>query len=210
MRSQTYFALILAAAFLVTGCRTFEGRMDTKEKLTFNERKNNVVEVGQADAKLKIDSKEKVILEVSKAGRNNNPKITFKIPKHEELPTYDGAFELTAAQTGQPYDVKGDVRTSVSRGPERGGTESCRYYDRVERCVRDEQGRERCRWEQVERTGERCIRYYDEQTIQDLVFDLYKPNTQDNVSQFDGQYSESRRVVTWTDYRCEEYARFCR
>ena len=204
-----YLGYVLAATFLVTGCRTFEGRMNTKEQLVFNERKNNVVDVGQADAKLKIDSETKVILEVSKEGRNNNPKITFKIPKHERLPSYDGEFSLTSEQVGQPYDVKGDLRTQVTRGREQRGVERCTYQERYRRCERLPDGRQRCRDEVVTRNGERCIRYYDEHTIQDLVFDLYHPNSSVNVSQFDGRYEQTDRVVTWRDYRCEDYARFC-
>lgn len=208
MISKKHIGLGILAIIALSGCRTFEGQMHTKEKLTFNERKNNVVEPGVADAKLKVESKDKVILEVSKAGRNNNPKITFRIPKHEPLPSYDGAFELTSQQVGQPYDVKGDLRSKITRGPQRRKTESCTYYDRVERC-QQVNGREYCEWERVERTGERCVEYYEETTIQDLVFDLYKPGTSENVSQFDGQYRSTQDIITWRDHRCDDWARGC-
>lgn len=204
-----YLGYILAATFLVTGCRTFEGQMKTKEQLVFNESKNNIVDVGQADAKLKIDSKTKVILEVSKKGNNNNPKITFKIPKQDGLPSDNGEFSLTAEQVEQPYDVKGDIRTQVTRSREQRGVERCTYQERVRYCERMPDGRTRCRDEVVSRNGERCIRYYDEHTLQELVFDLYLPNSSTNVSQFDGTYEQTDRVVTWSDYRCERYARYC-
>ena len=72
MVSKRYLKLTTTAAIMLAlvGCKTFEGQITVKEQLKFNEKKNNIVDIGTHDAKLKVESEKSVTLEVSKAGKN--------------------------------------------------------------------------------------------------------------------------------------------
>jgi hypothetical protein len=96
----TQSLFLIALALVLSGCKTYNGQIKVHDELVFNESKNNKVVAGTYDASIKFENEKQVTLEISLSGRNNNPKVKFKLPKTERRPSYDGDFEILSAVSG--------------------------------------------------------------------------------------------------------------
>lgn len=203
--SSLKFVLAISGLLILNACKTYDGQLEVRQTLEFNEKKNNFIEPGLYDAKLKIDSETSTTLTVAVGSSSKNPKIKFKIPKQEKLPEDNGPFELSAAQTGQPYDIRGDLKTTVTQSDEKMGYESCQYHDYVYDCYY-QGGKKHCGYFYKEMRGERCIRYYNRYRDQVIAFDLLISNSKTSLGKFEGSHRSTERIILWKDYRCDRYA----
>jgi hypothetical protein len=188
---------LLVAAVAVVGCRSeYKGQILVHQAFTAKVSKgSNKVDAGTHDARLRIDQRNnKAVLEISKSGRNNNPHVTFNL-RGTRLPR-NGAIRLTGAQSGQNFDVIGEIRTIEERTRTRRDYQSCETYVREQYCWRDQNGRTVCEWRTRRVMGRQEIEYYDEITTSDLSLDLVAPE-QTILAEVDGHDTYSRRVVTY-------------
>src|SRR5690606_97143 len=99
----------------VSACKdTISGQLQSTETLTFNVKKGaNQVPAGTWNATIEIPSKKEVRLVVPLSDNKKDlVKASFKVPKGTVFPENNGSFYLNSAQSGQPYDIEGEVSTS--------------------------------------------------------------------------------------------------
>lgn len=219
---------VVTALLLFTSCVNTKGTFIANENLIFKKKKlfssrlkDVPVKVGQYQATLKFKTKKKLKLYLN----DKDSKITFEIPKGTKLPAHNGTLNLTAEQTGQPYDLFGEVQTDFSRSGQRSETESCTWTTYRRECHRvcedkdreprdrddirrdrrrdgDRDGRRRnrtcrrvCEDVPVTHYGHRRVVYHYEYEDKKLFVELMKPASNQMVASFSGSHHSSNRVV---------------
>ncbi len=191
--------LAVLCLFAVTACdKTIDGVLKNSENLTFNvKKKQTTIAPGQWASTIKFKSKKEVALEIQVPEQKKPTVVSFKVPKNAPLPQENGDFELLAAQSGQPYDVQGFVKTSHIDSEEKWSWESCTYQVRRQECYYDSHGRPYCRWVYYDVHGQRDVRYFVRQSTQNIEFNLLN-STNAAAGTFNGTERRSERVYTYT------------
>jgi hypothetical protein len=199
---------LLLVGLLLMGCDDLSGTLQVSQTLTLKDKKGKAVQIepGVIQAKLDYDEddgKKEIELKWEDA-RGKNQKVKFLVPSSMNIPKNEGHFELPAAQSGQAYDLVGDITTDVRESGPIQGSESCTYTDiqRVCRIIReqDRRGRwheyERCHDEYVTRYGRREITYHTTTTKISGKADLVD-GARGAIATFDGANTQT---VPYTDY----------
>lgn len=168
--------LFLGLLFLLglTGCveMTFKGTLKVDQVLKVKNIKNRMINLnpGSYSSELQVSSKAvDVVVPVS-----NKEKQTFRlnIPKGMEIPD-NGSFELTPAQSGQPFLLKANVKTEIREKPPRRDVESCTYERWETICTPNQNGQMTCVQRPVTVWGRRLVTYIDRQFRRELVAELF-------------------------------------
>ena len=119
-------AAVLAA---LVGCNeiNFSGLLNISEPITFANQSRAVVTLapGQYNTKATIGqsgSQKQITLEINNGNQPTKVQISF-----DKNISIGENFDLTAAQIGQNFDVRGTMKTSVTNSPDQSGWESCTY-----------------------------------------------------------------------------------
>jgi hypothetical protein len=123
---QFKLALVpLLAAFALTGCNEVKGTFSASAPLELKLKKKTVTLVpGEYRAELSRNRKgDELKLEI-RAGKDKN-KLSLRLPETTRLPKGSGEFVLRAADTGQAWDVRGQVRVETTVGERERAWESC-------------------------------------------------------------------------------------
>lgn len=130
---------VITTLLLLTSCVNTKGTFVAEEDLLFKRKKlfsgrlkDVPVRAGNYKATLKFKTKKKLKLILN----GEDKKIVFKIPEGTRLPSHNGVLNLTASQTGQPYDLYGEVQTDFSRSGQRSERESCSWTTYRRECHR--------------------------------------------------------------------------
>ena len=120
--------LSLLTGLLLLGCdgTSFRGETKVYEEMTLLGKKGDSVQVsaGLYQAKLSSKGKKKVRLKLKQGDWKE--KFYFQIPEGRKLPL-NGEFSLTAAESGQPYDISGKNDQVFSASSVIKELESCSY-----------------------------------------------------------------------------------
>lgn len=184
---------LLTAILSLTSCVNLKGVLTTHQTMSFKTKKKTIhVSQGAHKATIKFKSKKKLQLVLTK-GRNK--KINFTIPGNVTIPRSNGEIFLTAAQTGQSYDLHGEIDTEYRSGPSQVSVESCSITRRVKECVRNDQGQRECRM--IERTieGRKRTRYHMDYQDKDLFVTFNVPNSAAIAAKFHGTQHTSNKVI---------------
>lgn len=182
----------------IVGCKEFEGRIQVLETLTPIVKKGNkTLTPGSYDVKVSFPEKNKARIEVSVSGKNNNPQIDLKIPKGKKFPDYDGLIALSSSESGQPFDVTGDIRSEIDRSQRMRDVESCTYYTRERECVTDKNGNRVCKDRKVAHEGEKQVEFYYEELTQYLELELLRTGTNIEIARLGGTHFEREKVYTY-------------
>lgn len=183
----------------MSSCKlTLTGKLEAFDSLSFNPKKKKhgpiLADAGTYSATLSFKSKKKIYLKF-KDGKKK--KVLFRIPKGKKLPRTSGAFTLLSSESGQPYDLEGEIDTSFSSGPQTTSTESCSetYYRRV--CRRNEEGKRECYREAYTEYGTRQVTGHYEYTEKALSSILKDKNSGAVVGQFNGTHHDSTFSVDY-------------
>lgn len=193
--------LITSFSLGLVGCKTFHGSLNAHEDLKFKiKKKDVVVSAGMKDVKINFPSKKKIILEVSVAGNNNNPKIEFAIPKKNQLPAYSGRIELLAAESKQLYDIVGELDSDFEKTPMERERVACSIKVKGEECevvVIDGTRDSVCK--EITRTfhGERDREFHYSITHQRLDLQLLSPTDGRVVADLGGYHRDSQKITDW-------------
>ena len=149
---------------------------------------------GQYKAKLDIKkNRTKVTLENS----SNKFKFEIKTSTSNTVPQ-NGSFEFKSSEINQPFNVRGQVETKVSRTSTKNEYESCRYQDTQTVCT--PQG---CTVQTIDRVGMKTIQYYDEYKDQKVNFNIINEISVDDVfGEFNSATRSARRVIV-REGRCQ-------
>src|SRR5687768_6690322 len=143
---KTLSTLVLCLSLF--GCDDLSGTIQTQSPLTLKVKKGKLItlDVGSHAAKFDYDESDRELEIKIKDASGKEQKAELKIPSNVAIPERNGSFSLSAAQSGQAFDLSGNVQTQVDTN-HFDGTESCTYTERHERCREveyiDERGRRR-------------------------------------------------------------------
>lgn len=182
-------ASLILSTIVMTGCEDLPGVLTvTKAFNAVVKRKTKTIDVGQY--KTSLDFKRNKVVAIIDTG-SEKMKIELAVPDNAQIPS-NGNFELSAAQTGQPFDVLGSVQTQVNESEMRSEYESCTYqtYDTI--CTPSG-----CHSVPVNRYGNRFIDYYVRDTNQKMDFDMTTSgDARSKLSHFAGAARYSEKIVT--------------
>ncbi len=129
---------IFCTLLIFSGCVDYDGSFHATEKLkfkhstVFGNTKTKSLKAGRYNTSFEVTSGKK--LKFTFRG-DETVEVKIDVPESIELPSSDGSFFFMAEETGQNYDIKGDINTDYSSSGLISGVESC-SYQRVERQCR--------------------------------------------------------------------------
>lgn len=208
MKSLIPFLCVLV---VLSGCVDYDGSFRAKETLKlkhttiFGRTKTRTLNAGQYKTSFEVTAGKK--LKFTFRG-NNTVDVKMKLPRNIDLPNSDGSFFFMAEETGQNYDIKGDLQTDYSSSGIISGVESCSYTRYERRCEPVCSGSIRpscsmvCTNVPVTFYGRRNARYRINYTKKSLHLAMNKPKSDILVATYSG-YNQS-------SYRTYEYRGVCR
>lgn len=198
---------LVALSLLAVGCDDLEGVISVRSSLKLKTKKETItLTQGGHSAKIDIDQGDKEIEIKVKNAEGKTREAKVKIPAGMIIPTHSGRFAITSAQSGQDFDLKGEIDTDVDVGPSQYGTQTCTYFDRERvryeywetlpdgRKVR----RSGYRWETVTRYGDREIRYHNRHTVVSGKAEFEAPLSGELLATFSGSRSWSETINEYT------------
>jgi hypothetical protein len=190
--------VVLSLMTLALGCDDLSGTLQVRNPITFKDEKGKTFSLPQGGHATDFDydhngGKDSELEIKVKDTSGKKRKVILKVPAGINVPTYRGTFLLTGAQTGQAFDLRGEVQTDVQDSGPQYGSESCSWTRRVERCYRDSRGHRRCDWVRETTWGRRDYTYRVETT----TVRGYSEFTDVNLgvlARFDGANTQNRTV----------------
>lgn len=182
-------ALLSLLSLFFVACEKLDGTLNVVDSLTLKSSKGNQITIkpGGYNTELKINSSKKITLNLL------DSKFEFNIPKGT-LPD-NGEFSLKSAVSGQSVDIKGIVKTVVTKSEIRQTHQSCTVNMPVRICYPVPQGGQECRTEYQPRPGIQLIAYYDQRTDRDVTLNISKAKMTEIAADFFGQASYMQRIV---------------
>lgn len=178
---------VLGCAFFIVGCEDIGGTLQVFKN--FNAKTDNGTEVVAAGSyKTSLDFGHKQVVATLKQD-SKEVKITFQVPKGSDIPD-NGPFNITAAQSGQPFDIAGTNKTDSQDSDRRSEYVSCQYQSYQQVC--NPKG---CQTIPVTRWGSQFTDYYLRTTTEQMQFDMVDSSA--TVAHFTGEASWSEKIVTY-------------
>lgn len=181
-------ALVLMAFIFVTGCEDMSGLLKVSEKFSvLVNGRSKVIPEGTHNTKLDFE-RERITATIEVNGRNIQ--VLILLPNTVSLPE-NGPFVIKSEQSGQPFDIKGQIQTTITRSDLKTDRETCEYRSQEPVC--DQYG---CTIRDVTKWGWRDIEYFEETTDKQLFFNTL---SQSGVAQsrFDGASKTTTRRMTF-------------
>lgn len=187
---------LLLSVGLLLGCKDYNGHLEVYENISVKpKRGDSLLRSGEYTVELKVKSSKKSVLEIKNASTDGDDiKLEFKYNKNT-IPKYNGTFKILAKESGQPFDVLGELKSQThERGPYR-RTESCSYTRYETICWPTPRGTV-CRSEPRHYQGWEDIEYYDSVTEQNLSLELKDSMDKRRLGLMNGRDTErTERVV---------------
>jgi hypothetical protein len=209
--------LLLALAIFTTSCVSLEGNILVTEKMSLKKKggflnlgkKNVVIEANQYDAHLTVLGQNNFALILKKGDERIS--IPLKSKNDLKLPTFDGEIKISHNDIYQPYDLKGIIQTDIYQSATQEVIESCSWNTYETRCriecseitTRDSQGishvenncQKMCGDVLVTHQGRQEVIFHNTTTHRDLRFEFLKADSLQSVAHFQGQSSETERII---------------
>lgn len=194
MKSLLRIAGLLSLGLILVGCdgpNSISGLLNVTSALPINIMggKGKVVALTEGTYNTKIDLRRDTSAVVSiKVDRST---VKFAIPKG--LANYYGDINVSAADLGQAFGLKGKI-TETRENFAENRTESCVWTYRNEyRCDRNGHGSQHCEWVQVPVYGSQLI--YEEGYYATKHVNIGLVQGRRSSAQFSGQYRMGRTVT---------------
>ncbi len=216
---------LLSSLIVFTSCVDYDGSFRANEKLkfkhstVFGNSKTKTLDAGRYKTSFEVTSGKK--LKFTFRG-DETVEVKMDIPDNIELPTSDGSFFYMSEETGQNYDIKGNLHSEYSSSGIYDGVESCNYIVHERQCQNvcesveapikrnDENRGERnpaprptrprtpvcrqvCNVVPVTRYGHQNVRYRINTTKKTLTLEMTKPGSGSQVADYRGLDESSVR-----------------
>lgn len=197
------FLMMITALVTLAACE-LPGSLTANQNVNLVDRKGNTVALKAGQTYEASIEKDDGLLEIEIEVGGNDRKIRVRPAPGQQIPQEEGELFITAAQSGQPVDMRGVLNTEYSQGQEQYGQRTC--YDRVpvRFCGTNQNGQYVCWTEYREAQGYQDVRYYNLRTTRTAVINMLNPGTSRVAAQFDGYSSTDEQVITWEGY-CRVY-----
>ena len=205
---------ILAATVLfsfILGCNPIEGEINVitafkaisidnrcDSNLPPNCHHDQTIQIpaGKFPVKFEIKSKQEAQLTIDTGHQNQS--ISLRIPSGKSFPE-NGTLTLSAGESGQPFNLVANVKTTVVNSENRSGVENCQIqWQETECSVYGNPPQQYCRTVTRYRQGRRNVQYYV-QTTDKLVATQFSSTKDPNqiFAQFNGEQKGSERIYTY-------------
>ncbi len=212
--------LLSAMSFLFLGCDPIDGVITLNQKLNFTtqpsagcngdsafgcEPRADSVKVGQHSVQIEQRNRSEISIKI---GSGFKAKYISLNTQNREIPM-NGRFILSAAESGQPFDVDVNLKTDVSDGPMLHDRNSCSVEQRgYEQCYlipgqQGSKGINRCVTRIDVYYGTRDMDYFNRTTHTQLAGALLSGGSQ--VAVMNGDRSKSDRIVTYDSGCANQY-----
>lgn len=196
-KMKKLLALTVGLAALAA-CKEIPGKLEVRRGFAATSGSNGLftraetvrVIPGKYAAELQIVSSTKANLKLKLP--TGEKKLKLAIPR-KTLPSWEGSFKYSAAQLGQPFDMTGSLKTTVTTGPEISGVESCTRTHQSYVCGH----RGRCGVVTHTTFGTQNVSYYNKYTRQNVTARLLSAGKTDILAVFDGEGNWSEKVYTF-------------
>lgn len=152
-------------------------------------------EIGAGSYKTSLDfGTNQVTAKVEYSGQTLD--VVISLPPTGSIPD-NGPFAILSADSGQPFDVRGQVKTTTSTSALQTARESCQYYAQEPVC--DSHG---CTRRNVPKLGWHRIEFYEETVRKDLKFDIFESgrvSIANLKANFEGLATKTSRKITRED-----------
>ncbi len=193
--------LPLFLALVFAGCQGFEGQMNALKPFeaiakngAFGRAKTIVVPTGTHSVSVETGvSSATISLELS----GKKEAIVVKVPRNR-IPKEQGGFEVLASESGQPFDMLGNLDIDHTRSRRYRDQEACSRTVPREVCGYDSEGRWYCMIDYVTVYGRQEVEYYNLSTRRHLDVRLSNPaDTNDVLATLDGHDTTVDKVYTY-------------
>jgi hypothetical protein len=209
--------MLIAVATVISSCDPLEGVISVKEKITYKNTANSfdcfkddgnnnpncygpdVKTIEPGEYKISIDQTSKRALTVEIKNKSVSHKLELKTQK-KAVPS-QGEFNLTSAESEQPFDLKSALRTEISRTESRNETLYCtetRYAGRDCYLIPgkpNEGSKEVCDIREDIFAGEEYQEYYYSTETKYITGTLLVQNK--TVADLNGSRTDTDKIVTY-------------
>lgn len=217
----TFFVLLLFS--LLSACKDLEGNLSFFEDIRLLDHKERARLVPTGNYRAELDYKEKkhqIKLKIKDAIKNKKDlKLKLNLPKTAALPTTNGSIDIRASQIGQPFDLKGLLRTHTSYSGHHHGRQACTYQVKERVCEKiceedvsivsskgkhggvksrhRQRCRKKCNYEYIDYQGTREVQYHYRRKNITLKGDLFKPHSQKKIGYLNVGRKDSSRIYDY-------------
>lgn len=115
----------LLAAFVLVGCQEIQGRFEATAPLVLKQKKETItLPPGEYRAEVSRNRKGSELEFQIRRGKQKH-EVKLRLPEATRLPKEGGSFVLRAADTGQAWDVRGEMSQETAIGDLIHGHEPC-------------------------------------------------------------------------------------
>jgi hypothetical protein len=202
---NTLFPILMTILCLV-GCNELKGSLQVTQQMTLKDKKGKeiILQPSVIEAKLEFEDKDEKGKEIDLEFKDINGKkkeVEFVVPPGIYIPDREGSFELKSSQSGQAYDLLGEVHTDVDVAGPYNTTEYCTVSVREWVCrnvhFTDREGKRRhrrqCGYEYVSRSGRQDVTYRVTTTTVNGKADIVD-GARGTIATFTGSASQSVRT----------------
>ena len=184
-------ALLLAACDPITGQMKVSKTFVANYKGFFGNVSQTQIKAGNYGASLDFESQTKAVLTLRSA-QGEEQSMTLAIPEGAQVPRYSGPISLKGTQSGQPFDIKGEIDTDESDTGSTRTTESCSRTETRQICRRDH-----CETETITISGDREVEYHYHSTSTSMSLKLLNPSSKAVLATFSGTRYSSGKVYDY-------------
>lgn len=194
---------LLLLSLLSTSCLKLDGQLDVKQAMSAKKKsgflnlktKEIKIEPDLYNAELKVNGDKSFTLKLD--GRN---KILIPIKSEKSLNVPgSGVFAITHDDISQPFDLKGDIRTTVTHSGGVNTVEECSWTVTEKHCQKICEKPDACdivcKDVQVTLKGSHDVSYHYRTTHRDLSVDFLKIGKGEVLATFAGSNTEVDRIT---------------
>lgn len=207
--------LLLTSAFVLAACNEIEGQITATQSIQMNvtEKSNWCSEgmsceelvtkkllSGQYETRLSMVSKRDAQLKV-KVGREEWV-VNFRVGKNSGLNSENGPIVVDSKESGQPFGLRGDVKTIKTNSETKRVHESCSYTDYRHECyTTGNPPTTVCRDVPYTRWGYRDVEFYEERSDREIHLSILEPSSNVQLGEYGSQDAWIRKVYLY-EGRC--------
>jgi hypothetical protein len=207
--------VLLAGALALTACNPIKGQLNVTQAFHAHSDQNPAnctpddprpdcsgpvqpadfaIAPGTYEASFDLSSRSSAVFSI-KLDRWNTRNVTLQIPSNNHLPNYSGPISLSHDESGQPFDLRGNVTTQESDGPQQSGWQSCTRTEYQQQC-----GQQGCYTVPVQVPGQQFVRYHLHYTDTKLDVQIIPAGKSAAAATFAGERNVGEQVAEYVGY----------
>ncbi|MCC6278659.1 MAG: hypothetical protein IT289_12155 [Oligoflexia bacterium] len=195
MKTSIKLAFGTMALMGLVACDDIKGGLDVNAPLPLTTEKgvNLRLEPSSYPAQIKLNDDKRLIEFKIKRG-DETVKLKVKVPYSTDLDGRSAKFDIKSVQSGQPFDLVGELYTNYSTSGKYYETESCTYGEHYRECS-TYNGRTHCRDVSIARNGRRHVTYHYLYRVTKVSAQFLGAADQETLAVFTAEKDTTSRIV---------------